>query len=130
MTSMRPLCAFTLAPLLAVALVAARADDQKPGEPKLPPAAEGKIDFNTDIKPLLAGHCVKCHGPAKQKGGWRLDTREHALAGGNSGAVLAVGKSAESKLIHAVAALDADLAMPPAPNKKLSAAEVGKLRAW
>src|SRR6188474_615974 len=85
-------------------MLAANADEKKPDATKLPPAAEGKIDFDADIKPILAAHCVKCHGPAKQKGGLRLDTREQALGGGNSGAVIAPGKSAESKLIHAVAA--------------------------
>jgi hypothetical protein len=110
-------------------LVPVRADDEKPPA-KLPPPAEGKIDFDADVRPILAARCVKCHGPAKQKGGLRLDTRAHALAGGNSGAALAVGKGAESKLIHAVARADPDLAMPPKDAERLTAAEVGKLRAW
>lgn len=101
-------------------LVPLRADDRKP-EAKLPLAVEGKIDFDRDVKPVLAAKCVKCHGPAKQKGGLRLDTREHALTG---------GRSAESRLIHAVARIDPDLAMPPKEADRLSAAEVGKLRAW
>lgn len=53
-------------------LVPLRADDRKP-EAKLPPAVEGKIDFDRDVKPVRAAKCVKCHGPAKQKGGLRLD---------------------------------------------------------
>lgn len=110
-------------------LVPLRADDRKP-EAKLPLAVEGKIDFDRDVKPVLAAKCVKCHGPAKQKGGLRLDTREYALAGGNTGPALVVDRSAESRLIHAVARIDPDLAMPPKEADRLSAAEVGKLRAW
>ena len=36
-------------------------------------------DFNHDIKPLFEEHCVKCHGPEKQKGGVRFDTRDGAF---------------------------------------------------
>lgn len=96
---------------------------------KLPPASTAKIDFDADIKPLLAVHCVKCHGADKPKGGLRLDSRAAALMGGNTGPAFVAGKSAESKLIHAVARLDPDTAMPPGDNH-LTPTEIGKLRAW
>ena len=34
------------------------------------------------MKPILAAHCVKCHGAEKQRGGLRLDDRKAALDGG------------------------------------------------
>ena len=34
----------------------------------------GPVDYTRDVKPILAQHCVKCHGPDKQRGGLRLDT--------------------------------------------------------
>ena len=38
-------------------------------------AADGMtIDFDKEIKPLLATYCVKCHGPDKQKGDLNLST--------------------------------------------------------
>jgi mono/diheme cytochrome c family protein len=40
------------------------AEPQPPDNP-LPPAASKKIGFNKDIKPILAKHCVGCHGPKK-----------------------------------------------------------------
>ncbi|HJZ59124.1 MAG TPA: DUF1553 domain-containing protein [Gemmataceae bacterium] len=97
--------------------------------PKLPPSAPGKVNFDTDIKPILTAHCIKCHGPEKQKGGLRLDTRKDALEGGNSGAVIVPGKSAESRLIHLTAGVDPDTKMPP-DGPVLKPEEVGKLRAW
>src|SRR5262245_57315843 len=103
---MHTLQALTLAALLAVTVVAVRADDKKPAPPKLPPAAEGKIDFDRDIKPVLAAKCVTCHGPFRQRGGLRLDNAAHAKDGGNTGPVIVPGKSAESKLIHALAGTD------------------------
>src|SRR4051812_2369254 len=33
------------------------------------PAASAAADFAKDIKPLLASHCVECHGDQKVKGG-------------------------------------------------------------
>src|SRR5437660_1180889 len=37
---------------------------------------QGKIDFQRDVRPILANHCFKCHGPAQQKSGVRLDSQE------------------------------------------------------
>ncbi|QDU23074.1 PSD1 and planctomycete cytochrome C domain-containing protein [Urbifossiella limnaea] len=98
--------------------------------PALPPASAAKVDFDRDVRPILAAHCVGCHGPDKQKGGFRLDDRKSLLDGGNGGAAVVVGKSAESRLIHAVAGVGADAKMPPGKNAPLTAAQVGVLRAW
>ena len=39
--------------------------------------AQGKIDFNRDIRPILSDKCFACHGPdtSKLKGKLRLDVR-------------------------------------------------------
>src|SRR4051794_37708772 len=46
-----------------------------------PPAVEPKVDFARDIRPILAEHCVKCHGLDRKarEAGLRLDLREVAL---------------------------------------------------
>lgn len=80
---------------------------------KLPPAAGVAIDFARDIRPILAGRCVSCHGADKQKGGLRLDHGKAVGEGGNGGTVLVPGKSAASRLILMVAGLDRDARMPP-----------------
>ena len=33
------------------------------------------VDFVQEIAPIFANHCVKCHGPKKHKGDFRLDAR-------------------------------------------------------
>lgn len=97
---------------------------------KLPPAAEGQMDFARDIRPIFETHCVKCHGPEKQKGGWRADVRDEALKGGDTFAPnIHPGKGAESPLIHFVSGLDEEMVMPQ-KGEKLTTAEIGKLRAW
>jgi hypothetical protein len=51
----------------------------------LPLSSEAAVDFTREIRPLLEQHCVKCHGPEKQKGGLRFDTKEGAFKRGESG---------------------------------------------
>ncbi len=63
------------------------------------PAAE---QFEKFIRPLLARHCQKCHGPKKQEGGLRLDSREAVFRGGENGPAVVAGKPAESLLVEAV----------------------------
>ncbi len=97
---------------------------------RLPPAINRTVDFAKDIKPIFDANCVKCHGPEKQKGSLRLDTKAGALKGGDDYApVIVPGKSADSPLIHFVAGLVADMQMP-AKGDRLSDEQIGLLRAW
>src|SRR6266705_6722556 len=45
---------------------------------KLPPPVKRVVSFENEVKPLLAAHCVQCHGPDRQKSGLRLDQKEAA----------------------------------------------------
>lgn len=96
---------------------------------ELPAAVDRKVDYERDVKPLFQKHCWSCHGELKQESGLRLNTREGLLRGGDLGKAVIVGKSAESRLIHYVAAVDPDNVMPP-EGDRLSAEAVGLLRAW
>ena len=51
------------------------------------PARAADPDFQRDIQPLLAEHCAHCHGvdESTRQGGLRLDIRQNALDGGDSG---------------------------------------------
>jgi hypothetical protein len=89
-----------------------------------------RIDFQRDIKPLLARSCLACHGPEKQRGGLRLDSRLEALKGGNSGSVLRPGDAANSQLFRIVAGLDPELKMPPQGKPSLTKVEIALVRAW
>ncbi|MBC7852365.1 MAG: PSD1 domain-containing protein [Pirellulaceae bacterium] len=106
---------------------AAVAGDEKP---TLPPPITKTVDYAKDVHPILQKHCYKCHGPNKQESSFRLDQKGAALRGGDWGdKPLVVGKSEESPLIKAVAGLLPDLKMPP-EGKRLTAEEIGVLRAW
>ncbi len=97
---------------------------------RLPAPAGRPVDFAQEIRPLLEKHCLKCHGPEKQKSGWRVDVKETVLRGGDNYAPnVHPGKSAESPLIHFVAGLDEDMVMPQ-KGDRLTAEQIGLLRAW
>jgi hypothetical protein len=95
----------------------------------LPPVAARTVDFQKDIVPILSGSCLKCHSGHEPKGGLRIETRETLLAGGDSGKVVVPQKSGESLLVRLVAGLDADRIMP-AQGPRLTAEQIGLLRAW
>ena len=87
------------------------------------------VEFTRDIEPILRVRCQGCHGAALQSSGLRLDNPKDALAGGYSGAVIRPGNSAESRLIHMVAAIQKGEVMPP-KGPRLTPEQVGILRAW
>src|SRR5687767_8320565 len=103
--------------IIAAAAVCAAANAAEPVDiSKLPAAVTAPIEFDRYIRPIFERSCFQCHGPERPKGGFRLDTREAALKGGESGVALISGKSAESPIIHYVAYLVEDMEMPP-PGK-------------
>lgn len=98
---------------------------------KLPPPAEGPIDFNQDIRPILESSCLRCHGPERPKSRFRLDNRQGALKGGANGVDIVPGASPSSPLVYYAARLVPEMEMPP-PGKgePLTTNQVGLLRAW
>lgn len=125
MTSLRGLVtAIGLAVLLVLGSARAEAKDGA-----LPPPS-ATVDFHKDIRPLLEQACVVCHGAEKQKGKFRLDTREWLLKGGEDGEVVLPGKSAESELVKYVARFDEETAMPPKREDAVKPEQIAKLRAW
>ena len=99
-------------------------------ETKLPPPDSKTIDFVRDIQPIFKSKCYSCHDGAKQRGGFRLDLKAAALKGGESfSPAIIPGKSADSPLIRVLAGLEEGLLMPP-EGDRLTAQQIGLLRAW
>src|SRR5437868_6100363 len=96
---------------------------------KLPAPATARVDFARDVKPIFDAACVKCHGKGKDKGGFSLETHEAFAKGGDSGAPIVSGKSAESLLIELVSGLDPENVMPK-KGSKLKTEQIALLRAW
>ncbi|MBL9153974.1 MAG: PSD1 domain-containing protein [Verrucomicrobiales bacterium] len=91
-----------------------------------------EIDFEREIRPILAEKCLLCHGPDDSKGGLRLtglDFATRELESGHRGIV--PGRPELSAVMGRVQATDPDEVMPP-PDKgePLTDAEKAKLRQW
>lgn len=116
--------------LTGMALMAAAAG--KVDTSKIPPASATKgVTYDKDIKAIFDASCFKCHGAEKQKGKLRLDSLAAALKGGENGKSILPGKSVDSPLVHSVARLVEDDAMPPADKgKPLTKEQIGLIRAW
>jgi hypothetical protein len=102
--------------LLVLALVAGGGD---------PDAA---VHFQNKVLPLLRARCISCHGPEKQKGGLRLDSREAVLKGGEAGPSIVPGDPEKSLLLRAVKQTHPEIKMPP--KEKLAADQVEALTRW
>ena len=61
-------------------------------------AAPATDSFDRKIAPILAANCLECHSGAKPKGELDLSSRKAALAGGESGQVIAAGNPEKSLL--------------------------------
>ncbi len=93
-------------------------------------AEERGVDYETDIAPLLARHCVSCHGAEKRQGGLRLTNRRDAFTPSDSGEpVLISGDPEGSILWERISSPDESLRMPP-EGPSLSAQELEKVRQW
>ena len=91
------------------------------------------IDFNRDIRPILADKCFACHGPDgnKREADLRLDSEDGAKAKRDSGPVIVVGKPDESELFRRLTTKDDDERMPPPSSEKtLTAEQIELLRQW
>ncbi len=91
-------------------------------------------DFLRDVQPILAEHCAQCHGTdeKERKSGLRLDQRDAALKGGESGtAAIVPGKLEQGELVRRITSTDPDEIMPPPSHKKpLSAGQIDTLKQW
>jgi hypothetical protein len=90
------------------------------------------IDFQRDIQPFFAEHCLECHGADKAKGGLALTSKKAALKTLESGAVaITPGDPSLSAIIARLETTDKDDVMPPLKkNKRPGAGEIAKVKAW
>ena len=93
----------------------------------LPTTPVMAVDFAKEIRPIFEKHCFSCHGPEKQKSGFRLDLRAAAL---KDEIAIVPGKADESPLIDYVSASVSDGYRMPPEGKGLSKSEIEALRKW
>jgi uncharacterized membrane protein len=88
--------------------------------------AQRTVSFETQIKPLLERHCLRCHGPENQEGDFRIDDREAVLS-----AYVEAGDAEFSDLYLYISSEDQDELMPP-PDEggPLPAGDIALVKTW
>ena len=93
-----------------------------------------QIDFNRDIRPILADKCWSCHGPdaPAKKIKLRLDSEDAATAGlGGGRRAIVPGNPEQSQLVRRITSDDEMTRMPPVHSgRKLTQAEIDLLAEW
>lgn len=92
-----------------------------------------RIEFNRDIRPLLADRCLACHGAdaAHREAGLRLDDPAITQPDSEGRHIIVPGKFAAGLLIERVTSADPDVRMPPPKSEKsLSPDEIQLLKQW
>ena len=118
----------SLAALVPLVCAAARSAAAEPEAPRFTPDQE-KF-FEEKVRPLLANHCLDCHGPQKQESGLRLDSRQAVLKGGDSGEPFAVAGHPEQGLVLKAVRREGDYKMPPNERERLLPADIEILSTW
>lgn len=92
-------------------------------------SAADRVDFNFQVRPILAANCLKCHGAdeKQRKGKLRLDERDAAVAK----SAIVPGKPDESEIIKRIWSDDPDEVMPPPEtHRQLTDREKQLLSDW
>ncbi len=91
---------------------------------------DGRVDFSSQIRPILKRNCTKCHGGVKQAGDVSFIYREQTIDSG----IIIPGEPDDSELIVRVTSTDPDLQMPPGEDGEeahpLSKTEIELLSRW
>lgn len=93
------------------------------------------IDFERDVRPILAERCWECHSVKEQNGGLRLDDPSAIVIRGakattDSGqAAIVPGQTQHSELLRRIASSNEDDRMPP-EGPRLSSQQIQTLTTW
>jgi uncharacterized membrane protein/mono/diheme cytochrome c family protein len=86
--------------------------------------------LNLQVRTIFAHNCYTCHSSEKIKGELRLDTKEFAFKGGESGAVIIPGHPEKSELVRLISLPPDDKKSMPSKGKKLTKEEVEIISIW
>lgn len=93
-----------------------------------------KVDYQRQVRPILADACLSCHGPdaAARKAKLRLDIATGGALDDRDGRrVIVPGKPEDSELLRRINDTDARRRMPPAKHpRQLKPVEIDVLRRW
>ena len=96
-------------------------------------SAAAPVEFNRDVRPILADVCFHCHGPdpGSRKAKLRLDTEAGFFAKREDGPTVVKGNAEKSPLYQRLITTDEDEVMPPKKeHKDLKPAQIALIKEW
>jgi len=108
----------TSAPAAAPAPIAA------PAPVAAPTPVVAAIDFDQKVQPFFATYCFRCHGPNRQSGRTRFDTKAGILAR------VTPGDADNSTLVHMITATDDDHMPPQNIQEQPTADDIAMIKQW
>jgi len=121
-------------------LTAGFSEQKSPEEPVLaeltPPSdlqaagSDGRLVYRRDVRPILKRSCFKCHSAKKVEGGLRLDQRDLALKGGDTGPAFVPGDAAGSLFMERIRLPHDHEDYMPTKGDPLTDAQVALLDQW
>ncbi len=92
-------------------------------------AAADKLTYHANIVPLVNRHCLDCHDADQADGGFRVDTYQQLLKGGDeAGPAVVPGKADESPLVEYLTGKRTP--RMPKQRKALADDDIALIRAW
>jgi mono/diheme cytochrome c family protein len=98
------------------------------GEPQT--HATASVDFATQIEPIFKSSCLKCHGPEKQKGDLRLDSKAAAFKGGKDAIAISPGHADKSDLYRRIILPAGSDDVMPSKGDPLTKNQTDLIRDW
>src|ERR1041384_6589766 len=91
-------------------------------------------DYAKHVAPLFQQYCLDCHATQDPEGALVLESFDSLMKGGDTGAVILPGKSADSLLMKFLEGRSGkegkNQFMPPGKKKHLEPSEIALVRAW
>ena len=87
-------------------------------------------NYEDDVKPVFARHCLGCHSAGEMRAGLSLETYAGVMKGGGSGDVVKAGRPAGSMLYKAIAHEGDGVPLMPLGQPKIPEKEIAVVRDW
>lgn len=84
--------------------------------------------FKSEVKPVLVGRCLKCHGGEETEGEFSLADRKALMLGGSQGPAIVIGKS-KSSLLYRMITHQTEPTMPE-DGAKLDSRNIDAIAKW